>query len=228
MTIVSIENLSKQFTHEHGNISALEDVSLSINKGESLSICGSSGAGKSTLLNLIGGLDEPTSGKVKIKKKCLSQMSEKEQAAFRNRTLGFIFQFHHLLHDFTIVENVMMPLLIQKASRKLARQSAEKLLERVGIADTADRLPQELSGGEQQRAAIARAVVHKPKLILADEPTGNLDEKNGGIVFDLLCELNRDLGATLVIVTHNQKFARRMENILVLEKGKVKSFSRHD
>lgn len=166
-----------------------------------------------------------SSGQVIIHGQDLFALSEKEEARFRSQNLGFIFQFHHLLNDFTILENVMMPLLINKINRSQAQNEAQEMLKRVGILDRKDHYPLELSGGEQQRAAIARAIIHKPKILLADEPTGNLDEKNSEVVFELLCQLNRDLGATLIIVTHSHFFAKKLNHILRLDKGRVQSFS---
>lgn len=224
MNAVAIADVSKKFVHGHDKVLALSHVSLTLEGGQSLAICGRSGAGKSTLLTLIGGLDTPTQGQVIVMGNDYRLMKDGILANFRNRRLGFVFQFHHLLHDFTVLENIMMPLLIAKVREKEAKKTALTMCERVGILETVNRFPQELSGGEQQRAAIARAVIHKPQIILADEPTGNLDVANGRLVFDLLCGLNHDLGATLVVVTHNQDFARRMQKILVLADGKVKEF----
>lgn len=221
---LQVKNLTKAFMHEGKLINALRGVSFKLAKGKSLAICGSSGAGKSTLLSLIGGLDRPTSGEVFIQGKSRQKLTEQQEAEFRNQNLGFVFQFHYLLKDFNILENVMMPLLIQHKSKKHAKDQALEILERMKIADKSSRYPGELSGGEQQRAAIARALVHKPKIILADEPTGNLDEKNGSHVFDLLCRLNKDLGATLLVVTHHPYFAQRLDHILELESGYVHAF----
>lgn len=222
--MIEAKNLSKHFLHEGTTIAAIDDVNFKIEEGHSLAICGVSGAGKSTLLNLLGGLDLMTSGQVLIHEQNMQEMSEAQEARFRRENLGFIFQFHHLLDDFTILENVMMPLLINRMGRGQAKKQAQEILERVGILDRMDHYSKELSGGEQQRAAIARALVHKPKIILADEPTGNLDESNGQNVFELLCGLNRDLGATLIVVTHSQFFAKKLNYILTLDKGRVKSF----
>lgn len=216
--------LSKHFDHEGTVIAALETVSFKLNEGQSLAICGPSGAGKSTLLNLLGGLDRMTAGQVLIHGQNIEKFSEPEEAQFRRTHLGFVFQFHHLLNDFNIQENVMMPLLINKMNRREAENRAHEILDRVGILTRKDHYPKELSGGEQQRAAIARAIIHRPKIILTDEPTGNLDESNGHIVFELLCELNRDLGATLIVVTHNVNFAKKLNHILTLDNGRVKSF----
>lgn len=224
MSFLTVEKLGKTYAHEGWGVPALQDVEFSLSRGESLAITGPSGAGKSTLLNLLGGLDEPSAGQIVIGGEVIRGFSEERQAAFRQKTLGFVFQFHHLLEDFTILENVMMPLLIQKQDHALSRQRAVEILGRVGLAGLGLRYPQELSGGEQQRSAIARAVVHSPCLILADEPTGNLDEANSGLVFELLCELNHDLSSTLIVVTHQDHFAKKLKRQLKLEAGRVVSF----
>ncbi len=217
--MILVSHLSKHYQTDLGLTKALDDVSFTIEDGSSLAICGASGAGKSTLLSLIGGLDEPTSGSVTIENQNLFLLSPKELARFRNRYLGFVFQFHYLLSDFNVIENVMMPLLIGGVSEATAKNEALIMLEKVGVAALAARFTQGLSGGEQQRVAIARALVHKPKLILADEPTGNLDDENSTVVFDLLCRLNHDLGSTLIVVTHHADFAKKMSRVLRLEKG---------
>jgi len=222
--MIEAQKLTKHFIHEGTTIAALEDVNFKMEEGHSLAICGVSGAGKSTLLNLLGGLDQMTGGRVLIHGTDMAEMSESDEARFRRQNLGYIFQFHHLLDDFTILENVMMPLLINRTNKNQAKKQAQDILNRVGISNRGSHYPKELSGGEQQRAAIARAVVHNPKIILADEPTGNLDESNGQNVFELLCGLNRDLGATLIVVTHNQNFAKKLNYILTLDNGRVKSF----
>lgn len=223
--MIEAHNLTKTFQHEGTTVTALEDVTFKLEEGSSMAICGVSGAGKSTLLNLLGGLDRMTAGKVIIHGQDILALSEKQEAKFRRQNLGFIFQFHHLLNDFTILENVMMPLLINKSNKSDSKNKAQEILKRVGIIDRSDHYPKELSGGEQQRAAIARALVHRPKIILADEPTGNLDDSNGQKVFELLCELNRDLGATLIIVTHSLNFAKKLNHILTLDKARVKNFA---
>lgn len=204
---------------------ALQGVSFGLKKGSSLAICGRSGAGKSTLLNLLGGLDRPTTGSIFVDQKDMTKMKEGEEARFRNENLGFVFQFHHLLHDFSILENVMMPLLIKKMNKNTAQKLAIEVLQQVDIQDKTKRYPQELSGGEQQRVAIARALVHSPKIILADEPTGNLDENNSDVVFELLCRLNHDLKATLIMVTHNNHYAKRLDHKLTLDEGRVAEFT---
>lgn len=223
MAFIEVNKLTRTFKSEHKKTVALDEVSFTLESSHTLAICGPSGSGKSTLLAMLGGLDRPDSGQVLVDGADVTAMSAAEEAAYRNSVTGFVFQFHHLLRDFDVVENVMMPLIIRGESKNSAMQVASEILERVGLASLQNRRPGELSGGEQQRAAIARALVTKPKLILADEPTGNLDEANGRQVFDLLCQLNRDLKCTLVVVTHHEEFARRMEKVLRLKNGRVVS-----
>lgn len=225
MVYLSVENLCRSYEQEGRSIDALKDVSFGLQKGVSLAISGSSGAGKSTLLNMIGGFDVPTTGTVRVNGVDIHALSDKDQAEFRHTKLGFVFQFHHLLEDFSILENVMMPLLIQNGEERAAHFAAMAILEKVGLAGLEQRFPQEVSGGEQQRAAIARAVVHRPEIILADEPTGNLDEANSEKVFELLCGLNHDLSSTLIVVTHQDHFAGRLGGLLELASGHVVSFS---
>lgn len=222
--MIQVQSVSKIYQQESTRVVAIDAVNFELQKGDSLAITGSSGAGKSTLLNILGGLDVPSSGKVLIKGKDMAGLPQSEESAFRSQTLGYVFQFHHLLNDFTLLENIMMPLLIQKISKNEAVERAKRMLKDVDLSGKENRYPLELSGGEQQRGAIARALIHKPELILADEPTGNLDERNGGHVFDLLCHLNHDLGATLIIVTHHLVFARQLKHNMILEQGRVKSF----
>jgi lipoprotein-releasing system ATP-binding protein len=221
--LIEVQHVTKKYIHDGVTIHALNDISFSLEQGQSLAICGKSGAGKSTLLHILGGLDRPSAGHVMMDGQNLQKISEKALASWRRENLGFVFQFHHLLNDFTIEENVMIPLLIQKKARKEAKEAAGNVLSQVGLKGLEARHPRELSGGEQQRAAIARALVHRPKIILADEPTGNLDGQNARQVFDLLCTLNRDLGATLVMVTHHDEFADILGRVLTLEKGKCMS-----
>lgn len=220
---LQVENLTKSYGHDAHRVFALRDVSFTLAAGKSLAICGGSGAGKSTLLSLLGGLNHPDSGRVLLDDQDLFSLTEKEEALFRRTVLGFVFQSHHLLLDFTVIENVMMPLIIAGVKRQRACDEARTLLTKVGLAAMTERNPRELSGGEQQRAALARAIIHKPKLILADEPTGNLDEANAGVVFDLLCALNRDLGSSLIVVTHNREFAKKLDVTLTLHSGGVQS-----
>lgn len=225
MTFLTVQNLSKIYDEEGDRIVALEGVSFALEKGESMAICGSSGAGKSTLLNILGGLDKPSEGSVILDGQNLQSLGAKLEAKFRQDHLGFIFQFHHLLNDFNVVENVMLPLQIQGQNKKSAYDEACTWLGKVGLSDKLKRLPRELSGGEQQRVAIARALIHKPKLVLADEPTGNLDNANGLKVFELLCLLNHDLQATLIVVTHNEEHAKKLKYCLQLKDGRVAQFA---
>lgn len=219
MVFLSVKNMSKVYPQSEKDVVALKAISFDLREGESLAVVGGSGAGKSTLLNLLGGLDTPSSGEIVIEGKNLNAMNDAEKSEFRNRTLGFVFQFHHLLKDFSVLENVMMPLKIRGLSDTEIQDEAFDLLQKVGLADKGSRLPHELSGGEQQRVALVRAMIHKPKLILADEPTGNLDDKNASTVFELLCDLNRDLKAALIVVTHNLELAKRLQNQIVLKDG---------
>lgn len=225
MTFLTVQNLTKIYDEEGDKIAALQDVSFALEKGESMAIVGSSGAGKSTLLNILGGLDRPSSGAVILDGQDLQRLGSGREAKFRQDHLGFIFQFHYLLNDFNVVENVMLPLKIQGQDKKSACDEANTWLAKVGLADKSKRLPRELSGGEQQRVAIARALIHKPKLVLADEPTGNLDHANGLKVFELLCHLNHDLQATLIVVTHNEEYAKKLKYCLMLNGGRVESFA---
>jgi lipoprotein-releasing system ATP-binding protein len=198
-------------------------VSFSIARGEMLSIIGPSGAGKSTLLNIIGTVDQPTAGKVIYGGRDLFSRSHRDLAEFRNRKLGFIFQFHHLLPEFTALENTMMPARIAGLDLKVAEAKARELLARMGLGPRLDHKPGELSGGEQQRVAVARALVMSPEVVLADEPTGNLDTHTGQEVFSVLQELNRELGMTLIIVTHNEEFARSTPRCITLVDGAIVS-----
>ena len=225
MSFLAVKGLSKGYVHEGSPVFALKNLSFTLEKGDSLAVCGPSGAGKSTLLNIIGGLDRQSAGEVFLAGRAIHDLSEREQALFRQKELGFIFQFHHLLDDFTVLENVMMPLLIQGTDKKIARDRASSLLEQVGLGDFLQRLPRELSGGEQQRVAIARALVHTPSLVLADEPTGNLDEVSAGKVFELLCTLNHDLSSTLIVVTHQDLLAKKLKHCLKLRAGQMELYT---
>ncbi len=204
--------------HEDG-VAVFRDLNLVVYSGESLAVVGRSGSGKSTLLHLMGALDKPTSGTIEFEGQDMAKMSPDEQAHFRNSSLGFVFQFHHLLPEFSALENVAMPGLIAGMPKNGIMEKAAAMLERVGLADRMSHRPAIMSGGERQRVAIARALSLGPRVVLADEPTGNLDEKTGARIGDLLLELNAELGTTLVIVTHNQELAARMDRSLELRAG---------
>ena len=204
--------------HEDG-VAVFRDLNLVVYSGESLAVVGRSGSGKSTLLHLMGALDKPTSGTIEFEGQEITKMSPDEQAHFRNSSLGFVFQFHHLLPEFSALENVAMPGLIAGMPKNGIMEKAAAMLERVGLADRMSHRPAIMSGGERQRVAIARALSLGPRVVLADEPTGNLDEKTGARIGDLLLELNAELGTTLVIVTHNQELAARMDRSLELRAG---------
>lgn len=223
----SLRNVGKAFQGNEEALEILKNVSLEVPKGEALAIVGASGSGKSTLLHLMGALDRPCSGKIFFNGKDINLFTPEEQAKFRNKSLGFVFQFHHLLPEFTTLENVCMPGLIARGKSADIIPEARQLLDQVGLAHRLDSKPATLSGGERQRAAIARALLLKPEVLLADEPTGNLDEHTGSQVADLLLRLNRELGVTLITVTHNRDIAARMDRILELRAGELyeKSYS---
>jgi len=218
---IKAKELYKSFRIGSGTVEVLKGVDLSIEKGEFVAIVGPSGVGKSTLLHLLGALDRPTAGEISYEGVSLGRLDNGQVARFRNQTIGFIFQFHHLLPEFTALENVMMPLLVARRKTAEARAIAASLLEEVGLEPRLDHRPPELSGGEQQRVAIARALGAGPKVILADEPTGNLDTKTGDAAFEVLRRLNRERGLTFVMVTHNEGLARRSDRIVAMLDGRI-------
>jgi len=218
---IQVENLVKTYGNGVKRVEVLKGLDVTFCQGEKVAIVGASGVGKTTLLHILGTLDRPTSGKVFYDGKDIFSLDEPVLALFRNREIGFVFQFHHLLPEFNALENTMMPCLIQGVPRKEAASRAEAILNTVGLQDRLLHKPGELSGGEQQRVAVARALVLSPKVLLADEPTGNLDSKTGDAVFELMQELNREKGITLIVVTHNVKLADRMPRRIQLMDGKV-------
>jgi lipoprotein-releasing system ATP-binding protein len=219
--MIEVVNLNKSFTMAGEELVILKGVSMSIIEGEMLAIVGASGVGKSTLLSILGGLDRPTSGKILFDGVDLFGRSDPELAAFRNKKIGFVFQFHHLLHEFSALENVMMPGLIRRMKRGEIEGAAREMLNSVGLSHRLSHKPGELSGGEQQRVAIARALVLQPKLILADEPTGNLDTHTSDEIFGLLKDLNKKRGMTFILVTHNEKLSLQADRVFNMVDGKI-------
>lgn len=217
--VLECKAVVRRFREGDSMLEVLGGVDLAVSPGERVAIIGASGSGKTTLLQIMGGLDDPTSGEVLVDGRSIAHANETEKAELRNRYLGFVYQFHHLLPEFTAQENVAMPLLIRRLGRREALEAAAALLDRVGLGQRLDHRPGELSGGERQRAAVARALITRPQLVLADEPTGNLDAGNGEHVLRLMLELNEELRTSLVIVTHDHAIARRMDRMLVLENG---------
>ena len=218
--MLNAKNISKIFHDgKRNDLHVLNDITFTLDHGETSAIIGSSGSGKTTLLNILGGLDEPNSGQVLLNDVDVHKLSEKQRCTVRNKHFGFIYQFHHLLPEFTALENVAMPLLIKGSTVQQATKSAEKVLDDVGLSHRIHHKPSELSGGERQRAAIARALIHQPECILADEPTGNLDRRNAEAAIDLIINLNKEYNTSLVIVTHDLKIAERMDSVYTLEDG---------
>ncbi|ASP18255.1 lipoprotein-releasing system ATP-binding protein LolD [Neisseria sp. KEM232] len=219
--VLACEAVCKSYNDGVLDVQVLDNLDLQVDKGQSISIIGSSGSGKSTLLHILGGLDKPTSGRVSLLGNDLAQMSQKDLSALRNRRLGFVYQFHHLLPEFSALENVMMPLLIGKTPKDEARSRALAMLEKAELKERVQHRPGELSGGERQRAAIARALVTEPACLLADEPTGNLDRKNAQNVLDMMLDLKAELDTALVVVTHDDQLAARFDRVLTMTDGRL-------
>lgn len=223
--VIECEHVSKTYDDGHLQVSVLDDLNFKIGSGRSISVVGASGSGKSTLLHLLGGLDTPSSGSIRLMGHDITELSQKAIGQLRNQYLGFVYQFHHLLPEFTALENVMMPLLIGHMPKAQAEEQARAMLDKVGLKLRLAHRPGELSGGERQRAAIARALVTHPACILADEPTGNLDRKNASNVLDMMLDLQHELGTSLVVVTHDDELAVRFDEVLTVSDGKLIPFA---
>ncbi len=219
--VLEATGVARSFRQGPIDLQVLADVNFAVKGGERIAIIGASGSGKTTLLQILGGLDRPTAGVVRIAGSDIHALDEKQRGELRNRTLGFIYQFHHLLPEFSALENVAMPLLVRREPKHKAEEQARAVLTRVGLAERLAHRPHELSGGERQRAAVARALVTQPRIVLADEPTGNLDGVNAESVFALMLELNRELGTSLIVVTHDSRLAARMDRILEIKQGNL-------
>jgi len=219
--VLEARDVARTYRQGPIDLKVLEGVNLVVGAGERIAIIGASGSGKTTLLQILGGLDRPTAGTVRIAGSDIHALAEKPRGELRNRTLGFVYQFHHLLPEFSALENVAMPLLVRREPKRVAEERARAVLERVGLAERLVHRPHELSGGERQRAAVARALVTQPRIVLADEPTGNLDGNNAEAVFALMLELNREFGTSLVVVTHDRRLAQRMDRILEIDRGNL-------
>ena len=221
MSIIKVENVSKVFGHNDNKVTVLNDLSFEINDGEFVSLMGASGSGKSTLLYLIGGLDTPTEGKIYIEDKDINTLKEKEMAKLRRKDIGFVFQFYNLVQNLTVEENIMLPVVMDGKKEKDYKDRLDKILKIIGLEDKRKNLPNELSGGQQQRVSIARAIILSPKIILADEPIGNLDSKSGMEVMDLFKKINKEEGITILQVTHSEESAKYGNRIINLKDGKI-------
>lgn len=227
-SVIRAEALGKTYAEGKLHTPVFDGLELRVDAGETVAIVGASGAGKSTLLHLLGGLDTPTAGEVYVADQKMSSLSDAARGKLRNQALGFVYQFHHLLPEFTALENVMMPVMLGGADARAAAIKARTLLESVGLGHRIEHKPGELSGGERQRAAVARALVNRPACVLGDEPTGNLDEKTAATVFELMLELNRAQQTSLVLVTHDRRLARRLDRVLELHEGKLRELATSD